>query len=117
MALAEPQEWVPRDTFAARLALVRAELGGSNMKRTAEMCGVNPESWRQWESGHKPRDYEAVCTKIANAVGCDYRWLMVGGPLSSIRWICDAPCLSSVFTEGQLEIPYPIERDLALVGS
>lgn len=86
MALAEPlpEHWVPSDTFAARLALIRQRLGGWNVKRVADFCGIDDQSWRNWEAGKgKPRDYEDACRKIADATGCDRRWLMAGGPLIS----------------------------------
>ena len=83
MALAEAGEpWVPADTFAARLALIRQHLGGWNVKKAAELCGIDDGSWRNWEAGRgKPRDYENVCRKIADATGCDRKWLQAGGML------------------------------------
>lgn len=91
MALAEASpQWVPQDTFGARLALIRQRMGGWNVKRTAEFCGLDDQSWRNWEGGTPPRDYEAVCAKISAATGCDLRWLKAGGPLltcvSGNRW-------------------------------
>lgn len=84
LAASISDDWVPRDTFGARLALVRQTLGGWNVKRAADACGVDDQSWRNWEAGKgTPRDYEMVCRKIADATGCDYRWLMAGGPLRS----------------------------------
>jgi transcriptional regulator with XRE-family HTH domain len=76
--------WTPLDTFGARLALIRQYLGGWNVKRAADHCGLEDATWRNWESGRtKPRDYAEVCRHIADAVGVDYAWLMVGGPLRS----------------------------------
>lgn len=109
MALAElGTEWVPADDFAARLALVRQALGGWNVKKTAELCDIDDQSWRNWEAGKgKPRDYEAVCRKIANATGCELRWLLAGGPLRS-------KCFYVVEHAGQLELPFAIERQLSV---
>lgn len=77
--------WVPADTFGARLALVRQWLGGWNVKKAAELCELDDQSWRNWEAGKSPRDYEIVCAKIARATGCDRTWLMAGGELSRSR--------------------------------
>ena len=114
MALVETVEaWVPRDTFAARLALVRQRMGGWNVKRTADLCGIDDQSWRNWEAGKgRPRDYESVCAKIADATGCDLRWLMAGGPL--IRcYMHDAG--QGAHLDGQLEIDFSPPPSLALV--
>lgn len=83
MALADVGEpWVPSDTFAARLALIRQHLGGWNVKKAADYCGIDDQSWRNWEAGKgHPRDYEHVCRKIAEATGCDRKWLAAGGTL------------------------------------
>lgn len=86
--------WVPTDTFAARLALVRQHLGGWNVKKAATLCGIDDQSWRNWEAGKgAPRDYEVVCRRIADATGCDLRWLMAGGDLAipMSRWITVCP--------------------------
>lgn len=112
MALAElGTEWVPADDFAARLALIRQALGGWNVKKTADFCGIDDQSWRNWEGGeHTPRDYEAVCRKIAKATGCELRWLLAGGPLRS-------RCFSLVPLTGgpdQLALPGIVVPDLAL---
>lgn len=93
------------DTFGARLAVVRQSLGGWNVKRAADLCGVDDQSWRNWEQGSKPRDMEATCRQIAKATGFNYEWLMIGGPLTS-------PGYKSAFLEAidgedpdQLELP------------
>ncbi len=86
MALSEPRsdDWVPQDTFASRLALVRQALGGWNIRRAATYCDISAESWRQWEKGvGHPRDYEDICAKISAATGCDLRWLKAGSPGST----------------------------------
>lgn len=81
--------WVPADTFAARLALVRQSMGGWNVKKAAAHCGLDDGSWRNWEAGKgHPRDYERICRRIADSTGCDLRWLMAGGELAvpMSRW-------------------------------
>jgi hypothetical protein len=71
------------DSFGARLALVRQYLGGWNVKRTAQRCGIDEQSWRNWEQGSKPRDLIAVCRQISDSTDVDYAWLALGGPLRS----------------------------------
>lgn len=79
----EPEyHWVPKDTFGARLALVRQRMGW-NIREAAIACGQKPQSWSNWEAGHGCRNMEAVARSIADATGCDYVWLMAGGPLRS----------------------------------
>lgn len=73
--------WVPdTDNFGCRLVLVRHEMGW-NMKEAAISCGINPQSWREWElSGRRPHNYEGVCKQIAVRTGCNLMWLMIGDP-------------------------------------
>jgi DNA-binding XRE family transcriptional regulator len=79
MALTEttPTPWVPEDSFGARLAQIRQTLGW-NVKIAAETCGLNDQSWRNWEDGKRCRDLLDVAAKIANATGCDRQWLLMG---------------------------------------
>lgn len=70
--------WVPEDTFSSRLALVRNHLHW-NVKEAADACGINDQTWRNWEEGSLPRDITATARKIAAATGCDARWLILGG--------------------------------------
>ena len=72
--------WIPRDTFGARLALVR-QTRGWNVKAAADACQVNPQSWTNWERGASCRTIEATAQRVAEVSGCDYVWLMAGGPL------------------------------------
>jgi len=72
--------WVPRDTFAARLALLRRELG-ITAEEAAARCGLNRATWQTWEHGASPRNMSAVVAKIALATGVSRDWLMWGGAL------------------------------------
>jgi transcriptional regulator with XRE-family HTH domain len=75
---------VPEDTFGARLAIVRQVMGGWNVKRTADFCGIDDQRWRNWENGRStPRDLIAVCRQIAEACQVNYPWLIGGGALRS----------------------------------
>lgn len=73
--LVEP--WIPENTFAARLALVRNRMGW-NVKAAADACGLSSVSWRVWEGGARPRRFDVVCDQIVAATGCDPVWLMMG---------------------------------------
>ena len=106
----EATPWVPIDTFGARLALLRQALGGWNVKRTADACELDDQKWRNWEAGKsKPRDLEGVARQIADATGCDYVWLMAGGPLRS-------RCFSIVPVENhQMELSFLPDPNLTSV--
>jgi transcriptional regulator with XRE-family HTH domain len=84
LPIVEPAEpWVPADTFGARLALVR-QVCEWNVAEAAKACGVSHSSWRNWEhTSTSPRNLEEVARKIAAVTGCEWTWLMVGGPLRS----------------------------------
>lgn len=77
---------IPVDRFGVRLATLRAELG-LNVSKAAELCGVDAQSWTNWERGGGCRDLEHVARKIADATHYDYTWLIAGGPLRSVRTI------------------------------
>ncbi len=71
--------WVPADTFGARLALLRQSMGGWNVKKMADYCGLNDQTWRSWEAGSSsPQDFEKVADQIAESTGCNRVWLVAG---------------------------------------
>lgn len=80
------ESWVPDDTFGARLAQIRQHFGW-NVKEAAFACGIKVQSWRNWENGRLPRDYEAACNTIATHTGCDLDWLLRG-------WTSRSRCFS-----------------------
>lgn len=77
--------WVPEDTFGARLALIR-QRNGWNTIEAARVCGLNDQSWRNWEAGTMPRNEQRTAAKIAKASGASYTWLLTGGPLEAQNW-------------------------------
>lgn len=84
---------IPRDTFAARLVLLRLELGlrttGKIMpiEVIAEWCGeISPATWSTWERGVSPRDKAVVAKQISAATGCDLEWLTFGGLPLPAKW-------------------------------
>jgi transcriptional regulator with XRE-family HTH domain len=81
------ETWVPTDTFAARLRLIRFQLGWS-VEEASAVCGTKPATWSTWERGASPRGMDAVVRAIVAASGVDRDWLMWGGPLMpSTKWI------------------------------
>lgn len=103
MALADHESpRIPVDRFGVRLAALRADLGGLNMKQAAERCEIKPETWRQWEAGvSSPRNLEATARRIASKTGYSFEWLMLGGSLVSYpRSFFDT--LSSPIDQGTL---------------
>jgi transcriptional regulator with XRE-family HTH domain len=72
---------IPADTFSCRLAILRADAGGLNVKQAADRCGFSDQSWRNWEAGRRPRDYENTCRRLADIFGVDLAWIALGGPL------------------------------------
>ena len=84
--LAQPQEdWVPEESFATRLRLLRFELGRLrgltrpvSVEEIAEWCDLHPATWSTWENGSSPRQMHAVVAQIAAATGVDRDWLMWG---------------------------------------
>lgn len=69
--------WIPDQSFGARLILVRQHMGWGNVQEAAIACRLPVSSWRNWErDGRLPREYAAVCVRVAEATGCDLAWLM-----------------------------------------
>lgn len=70
--------WVPTTAvFGARLALIRQHEGW-NIKEAALACRIPEASWRSWENGARPREYDSVCRLIAERTACDFYWLLAG---------------------------------------
>jgi transcriptional regulator with XRE-family HTH domain len=80
MSVQSLQAWVPSDTFATRLVLVRRELG-ITVKEAASRCGLHYATWSTWENGRTPANAGEVVAAIANGLHVDRDWLMWGGPL------------------------------------
>lgn len=74
--------WVPADTLASRLVLLRHGLGLSQ-REAAERCGLGAAAWNLWEHGSMPRNLANVVMAISGTLGCDRDWLMWGGPLGA----------------------------------
>lgn len=97
---ARREKWVPQDTFANRLVLLRRELGLTQLQ-AAEACGLDDGSWSNWENGTKCRDLAEIVKKISEALGVDRDWLMWGStslrkvygndPQLALVWAQDKP--------------------------
>lgn len=118
MSLAElptqEAEKIPQDRFGVRLAIIRAEMGW-NVTQAADVCGTTGQSWHNWEAGGTPRDYEQVCSRIAEATGYAAAWIKAGGALRSR---CFSPLALVKGGAGQLEMDFdpPARPALAVVG-
>lgn len=76
---------IPSDTFSLRLSIARHHAGRLSIEQAAKLCGINPENWRRWEDGARPRDRIEVSQAISEALRMDLDWLMFGGPLLGAR--------------------------------
>jgi hypothetical protein len=75
---------VPMDTFAIRLAVVRAVMGW-NYDQAARATGVGSETWRTWEKGtRRCTDIVGASSRISEGTdGVISRdWLILGGALA-----------------------------------
>lgn len=109
----EGEPWIPVDTFGARLALVRQHLG-LNALEAATRCGLNDQSWRNWEAGSSPRGMNEVARKIADALHVDYTWLMAGGPIRS-RWFAPLSLVPDPH-DRQMELALGLDAAPTLAG-
>jgi transcriptional regulator with XRE-family HTH domain len=70
---------VPVDTLAARLVLLRRELGWSQ-REAAQATGIPFGTWQGMETdGRGSRDLDRHVMAIVEATGYDRDWLMWGG--------------------------------------
>jgi transcriptional regulator with XRE-family HTH domain len=72
--------WVPEDTLANRLVLVRRSLG-MTQRVAAEKCGLTFGEWQSLEEGRAARGLDVKVARISSALGVDRDWLIWGGPL------------------------------------
>ncbi|SID46392.1 Uncharacterised protein [Mycobacteroides abscessus subsp. abscessus] len=73
--------WVPSDSLANRLVLVRQERKLSQ-RAAADQCGLTFGEWQSMELGRAARRVNVKVRQIAMALGVDRDWLMWGGPLA-----------------------------------
>jgi transcriptional regulator with XRE-family HTH domain len=77
-------DWIPADTWAARILLARTQRG-LNQEQAADKCGLSRATWSTWERGVVPRNQVDVTKAIAAALQVDLTWLALGGALSAPR--------------------------------
>jgi DNA-binding XRE family transcriptional regulator len=71
------RDWIPRDSFANRLKLVRWEARVS-VEWLGAMTGLAPSTISSWERGTQPDNVHDVCRRIADVLLCSYEWLLYG---------------------------------------
>ena len=70
--------WVPDDTLANRLVLVRRQVGLSQ-RAAAERAGLTFGEWQGMEDGRSVRGLDVKVRQVSMALGVDRDWLMWGG--------------------------------------
>lgn len=73
--------WVPTDSLANRLVLVRRERK-LTQRGAAEASGITFGEWQGIEDGRNTRRVDIKVRQIAMALGVDRDWLMWGGLLA-----------------------------------
>jgi transcriptional regulator with XRE-family HTH domain len=73
--------WVPQDTLALRLKMLRDSLGLSQ-RQAAARAGITFGSWQSMEDGRAATNLVVKIRKIARTYGCSEGWLQHGGELS-----------------------------------
>ena len=73
--------WVPQDTLAARVVLLRHTLGLSR-RQFSQLTGVTEAALQGIEEGRSPHKLPEKIQKIHQATGVSREWLMWGGPLN-----------------------------------
>jgi transcriptional regulator with XRE-family HTH domain len=81
MSTQPTERWIPRDTLATRVLLVRNALGLSQREAAAH-AGIGFGAWQSMEDGRSPRDLPAKIARMSMTFGVDRDWLMWGGPLA-----------------------------------
>lgn len=73
--------WVPADSLANRIVLIRRELGIPQDEAAARV-GITKRIWRGMEEGRSTRNEVEVLTRVAEAFNVSRDWLIFGGPLN-----------------------------------
>lgn len=72
---------IPADTFGLRMMVSRHHAGRLSIEQAAARCGINPGNWAHWENGRRPLDKVEIARSIADGLGVNFNWLLLGGPL------------------------------------
>jgi transcriptional regulator with XRE-family HTH domain len=81
-----PDNWIPADTFGARLVRLRKHVH-MTIEEIADHCDLSTATWSSWERGASPLKIGAACDKISAATKCDRDWLQFGDLDSGARTI------------------------------
>lgn len=73
-------DWVPKDTLAARIVVLRNALGLSR-REFSQLTGLTENALQGIEGGRSPHKLQQKIQAIQAATGVDRDWLMWGGPL------------------------------------
>lgn len=74
--------WVPSDTLAARVIVLRSQLGMSR-RQFATHTGLTENQLQGIEEGRSPQKLPQKIQMICDATGVSRDWLMWGGPLKA----------------------------------
>ena len=80
--MAHESSWVPSDTLAARVTVLRSQLGMSR-RQFAAHTGLTENQLQGIEEGRSPQKLPQKIQMICKATGVDRDWLMWGGPLKT----------------------------------
>ena len=69
--------WIPDETFATRLMIVRHEKKLST-RELAKLLGVTDKTVWNWEHGKVPKNIAETAEQIAAITGVDRDWLLWG---------------------------------------
>jgi transcriptional regulator with XRE-family HTH domain len=72
-----PTGWIPADSFSNRLVVLRRDLN-LTIDEVAELTGISPATWSNWERGATPMKIEKIVAKIAEKTKVDPEWLALG---------------------------------------
>lgn len=112
----QQEPFIPADTFAVRLIMIRKELGLTQAE-AAQRCGFDDGSWSNWENGTRPRGLDIVVEKISSNLGVDRDWLMWGGSQNR-KFLISVPepvGQGSLLDADLLPLDFYSRADLALV--
>lgn len=80
----EPEQpFIPSDSLALRLVVLRHSLGLTQAEAAAA-CDLDDGSWSNWERGAQPRNMAEVVEKIHRGLNADRDWLMWGQNLKDL---------------------------------
>lgn len=90
---------------------------GWNVKQAADACGLDPQSWRNWEHGRNPRGLDTVSRTIAATTGCSFVWLLAGNEaMPRTAWFSGLALVSDHDGQYELDLEGLPAPELKVVG-